>query len=251
VARGWSQKALLRLMVTSATYRQDSAVTPDRLAKDPLNRFWTRGARFRMPAEMIRDTALAAGGLLDGRIGGPTVYPWQPDGIWPMYTDDDVWATSSDGDQYRRGIYTTWRRTTPYPAFVTFDAPSREFCVAKRARTNTPLQALTVLNDGVYFEAARGVASRVLTEASRAREQILRHAFLLCLSREPRPLESARLMKFVDETTARLRSETERAGKIATGADVRVPRGTDPVEFATWTLVANVLFNLDEAVNRQ
>ena len=159
----WKQKALHRLIVTSATYRQDAAATPALVEKDPYNRLLARGPRFRMEAEMVRDVALAASGLLSPAIGGPSVFPLQPDGIWDNPYSDDAWQTSEGGDRHRRGIYTFIRRTSPYPSFMTFDATSREVCTVRRVRTNTPLQALTGLNDEAFFEAARALALRVAT----------------------------------------------------------------------------------------
>ena len=174
VSLKWKQKALHRLIVTSATYRQDAAATPALIEKDPYNRLLARGPRFRMEAEMVRDVALAASGLLSPAIGGPSVFPLQPDGIWDNPYSDDAWKTSEGEDRHRRGIYTFIRRTSPYPSFMTFDATSREFCTVRRVRTNTPLQALTGLNDEAFFEAARALALRVgtpgRTDAAAARQ---------------------------------------------------------------------------------
>ena len=149
-----SLKAMQRLIVTSATYRQSSRVTPLRLEKDPYNRLFSRGPRFRMEAEMVRDQALAISGLLKQTIGGPSVFPYQPEGIWFAPYSGDRWIESRDGNQYRRGLYTFWRRSAPYPSFIAFDAPSREVCTERRSRTNTPLQALATLNDPAFVEPA-------------------------------------------------------------------------------------------------
>ena len=164
VEGGWSQKALLRQIVTSATYRQSSATTAALLERDPANALLARGARFRVEAEMVRDIALAASGLLSPTIGGPSVYPVQPDGIWNVPYSDFRWETSTGEDLHRRSLYTFWRRTSPYPSLVTFDAPSRELCTVRRVRTNTPLQALTTLNDPAFVEAARALAGRMAAE---------------------------------------------------------------------------------------
>ena len=142
IAKGWSQKALIRTIVLSATYRQSSAVTPELAERDPYNRLFARGPRVRMEAEMVRDVALAASGLLSAKMFGPSVFPLQPDGIWNMPYSSDKWTTSTGEDRYRRSLYTFWRRTSPYPSFMTFDATSRELCTVRRVRTNTPLQAL-------------------------------------------------------------------------------------------------------------
>jgi hypothetical protein len=151
-AHQWSIKAILKEIVMSATYRQSSKFTPDRLEKDPYNRLLSRGPRFRLSAEQIRDQMLAVSGLLDRKVGGESVMPPQPDGIWNVVYSNHKWETMPE-DKYRRGLYTFWRRTTPYPSMVSFDSPSREFCVSRRIRTNTPLQALITLNDPVYLEA--------------------------------------------------------------------------------------------------
>ena len=166
VRQGWSMKAMHRLIVTSATYRQSSRVTPDRLERDPYNRLFSRGPRFRMEAEMVRDQALAVSGLLKRTIGGPSVFPYQPDGIWFAPYSGERWTESRDGDQYRRGLYTFWRRSAPYPSFIAFDAPSREVCCERRSRTNTPLQALATLNDPAFVQPAAALAGRILDEST-------------------------------------------------------------------------------------
>ena len=174
IAKGWSQKALIRTIVLSATYRQSSAVTPDLAERDPYNRLFARGPRVRMEAEMIRDAALAASGLLSQKMFGPSVFPVQPDGIWNIPYNADKWTTSTGEDRYRRSLYTFWRRTSPYPSFLTFDATSREFCTVRRVRTNTPLQALTLLNDPALFEAARALAGRMMQHTTDARRRAAR-----------------------------------------------------------------------------
>ncbi len=166
--RGWSQKTLLKTIVTSATYRQASAVTPALVERDPYNRLFARGPRFRLEAEMIRDGALAASGLLSPKLRGPSVFPAQPEGIWNMPYNEDRWVESEGEDRHRRSLYTFLRRTSPYPMHMTFDATSREYCAARRVRTNTPLQALTLLNDGAAFDAARALAARVAPVADPA-----------------------------------------------------------------------------------
>ena len=169
VRTGWDVRAMQRLIVTSATYRQSSKVTPALLEKDPENRLLARGPRFRLPAEMIRDTALAASGLLNGEIGGPSVLPYQPSGLWEEMAFGEgfsaqAYEQSHGKDLYRRGMYTFWKRTVPPASLATFDAPDREKCTARRALTNTPLQALVLMNDPTYVEAARALAERALLE---------------------------------------------------------------------------------------
>ena len=166
MANKWSQKSILRTIVRSSTYRQSSAVRPALEERDPYNRLLARGPRVRMEAEMVRDVALAASGLLSAKMYGPSVYPLQPAGIWNMPYNSDKWTTSEGEDRYRRSLYTFWRRTSPYPSFMTFDATSREFCQVRRVRTNTPLQALTLLNDPASFEAARALAGRMMGDAA-------------------------------------------------------------------------------------
>ena len=161
---GWSMKKMLRLIVTSATYRQSSDATPELEEKDPYNLLLARGPRFRVPAEMVRDVALAASGLLSPKIGGPSVFPYQPEGVWDRPYNDDKWEESKGEDAYRRSLYTFIRRTSPYPSWTTFDAPTREFCTVRRVRTNTPLQALTTLNDPAFFVAAQALGRMILQD---------------------------------------------------------------------------------------
>jgi hypothetical protein len=235
--RGWSLKAMHRLIVMSATYRQSSKTTPALLEKDPYNRLFTRGPRFRMEGEMIRDVALAASGLLSRAIGGPSVFPYQPPGIWQLPYNDDRWIMSGGENRYRRGLYTFWRRSAPYPAFTTFDAPSREYCTVKRIRTNTPLQALTILNDPAFFDMARALGRRARSEGGVA------VAFRLCVARLPKPAELERLQKFFEQQRDRFSKEPE-ASKL-------VNNGEADAELSAWVMVANVLLNLDETLTKE
>jgi hypothetical protein len=246
IAKGWKQKAIIRTIVTSATYRQSSAVTPVLLDRDPYNRLLARGPRFRLDAEGIRDVQLAVSGLLSEKMHGPSVFPVQPPGIWNMPYSTDKWTPSEGEDRYRRSIYTFWRRTSPYPSFMTFDATSREYCTARRVRTNTPLQALTLLNDPTSFEAARALASRMLTEPVAGATAASRAAFgvKVVLSREARPAEVDRLVALFEGERAHYQSRPEDAAAAA-GPDVK-----STPERAAWTIVANVLLNLDETVTK-
>ncbi len=248
MSQGWDIKKMLRLMVTSATYRQSSRVTPELLEKDPYNRLLTRGPRFRVEAEMVRDIALSASGLLSNKIGGPSVFPYQPEGVWNLVYNDDKWVMSEGEDRYRRGIYTFVRRSAPYPSLITYDAPSREFCTVRRVRTNTPLQALTSLNDPAFFEAAQALGGRILAEGGRDNQSRLTYGFRRCTARRPTPEETKRLLTFYDQQLQRFEQDKNAAGEVAPafkGADAR------RAELAAWTMVSNVLLNLDETITKE
>ena len=242
----WKQKALHRLIVTSATYRQDAAATPVLIDKDPYNRLLARGPRFRMEAEMIRDVALAASGLLSPAIGGPSVFPLQPDGIWDNPYSDEVWKTSEGADRHRRGLYTFIRRTSPYPSFMTFDATSREFCTVRRVRTNTPLQALTSLNDEAFFEAARALAIKVAAPSPASARRRASEAFRLVTGRHPTEGEVDAIVGSYKRQLARYRLKPKAAAQVMK-ASAPSPQ---VIEQAAWTLVANALLNLDETVTK-
>jgi hypothetical protein len=244
--RRWSTKAMLRLMVTSATYRQSSRVTPELLEKDPSNILLACGPRFRLEAEMIRDQSLAVAGMLDPQIGGPSVFPLQPEGIWDIPYSDDRWTTSEGTQRYRRGLYTFWRRTSPYPAFVTFDASSREFCTVRRVRTNTPLQALTTLNDEAFLATARGLARRMVAECGATPADRVTYGFRLCTARRPTSSERARLLSLYARELARYRSDRPAAATLCGQTDA-----TDPGQQAAMTVLANVLLNLDETLTKE
>ena len=242
----WDVKHLLKLMVTSATYRQSSRVTPEALARDPDNRLLARGPRFRLPAETIRDQALFVSGLLSPKLYGPPVNPPQPKmGVTAAFGATVDWETSAGEDRYRRGLYTTWRRSNPYPSMTAFDAPSREVCTVRRERSNTPLQALVTLNDPVYLEAAQSLARRVAaTEGSQ--EDKVRAAFRLCLVRAPREVEEKELLALYAKSRARFAADPKQAEAAATNPLGPLPAGADVADHAAWTVVANVLLNLDE-----
>src|SRR6185503_10352282 len=198
-------KHILRLLVTSATYRQSAAVSEDKLERDPYNRLLTRGPRLRLEAELIRDNALAISGLLNAKIGGPSIKPYQPPGIWEV--TDHKYEASKGADLYRRGMYVLWKRAAHYPSFQTFDAPSREVCTLLRPRTSTPLQSLVVMNGPVYVEAARALASRAMHEGGETLRQQLTYAFRLTLARPPRPEEIKVLEKTFAEQRERFAAE--------------------------------------------
>lgn len=246
----WSLKAMDRLIVTSATYRQASRTTPELEERDPYNRLLARGPRFRVPAETVRDIALAASGLLSPKIGGPSVFPYQPDGIWTQIYSGDKWEMSRGEDKYRRGLYTFWRRTSPYPAFMSFDAPSRELICARRPRTDTPLQALTTMNDPSFVEASEALARRMMRETQGDTAKRVTYGFRLCLSRAPRAGEIKRLVALYEQELALFKGDTASAEKMA-DAELGKPAGKMNVEeLAAWTVVANVLLNLDETITK-
>jgi hypothetical protein len=244
--RGWSMRAIHRLIVTSATYRQSSAVSPALEERDPYNRLLARGPRFRVEAEMVRDAALAASGLLSPAIGGPSVFPFQPEGIWDMPYNDDKWIESRGEDRYRRALYTFARRTAPYPGMLTFDAPSREVCTVRRVRTNTPLQALTVLNDPVFFEAAQALAARMIGEGGADPDSRVVYGFRLCVARRPKPEELRKIVGWFEKERGFFAQNPSEASKVAGAA-----QAANAAEAAAWTMVANVLLNLDETLTKE
>ncbi len=246
VEMGWDRKAFLRLLVTSATYRQSSALSPALAARDPENVLLARGPRVRHTAEMVRDQALAVSGLLSGKMYGPPVRPPQPNmGLSAAFGGGIDWKTSEGEDRYRRGLYTTWRRSNPYPSMATFDAPNREVCTVRRTRSNTPLQALVTLNDPVYVEAAQALG-RLMQAAGPEVEAGIRSGFLRALSRPPSDAELATLTKLHAEARAQLAEVPEEARKLASDPLGPLPKEVDPVDAAAWTVVGNVLLNLDE-----
>ncbi len=258
--RQWRLKAMHRLIVTSATYRQRSNATPEQIARDPINALLARGPRFRIEAESIRDVALAASGLLSTTMEGPSVHPPQPDGVTSLAYGKTSWPTSVGRDRYRRGLYTFLKRTSPYAAFITMDAPTSDTTCLRRERSNTPLQALTMLNDAVFVEAARALARRVVRETPEpTAEARITYAFRLCLGRVPRPEEASRISAFHDDQLARFRSGELDAARVA-GAKtdgppasplLAVADGADLNDLAAWTTVARVLLNLDETVTKE
>lgn len=245
---GWDWKHMQKLIVMSNTYRQDSSVTPALQERDQYNRLLARGPRFRMEAEMIRDVTLASSGLLSEKIGGPSVYPYQPEGIWDIPYSSAKWEESTGEDRHRRGLYTFLRRSSPYPSMVTFDAPSRETCTIRRTRTNTPLQALNGLNDPVFFEAARALAQRVLAEGGSDEASRASYAFRLLTARTAPPAQLEEMVAWLNQERKRLRQNPDAANQVAGEA---AKSAKDPTEIAAWTLLANVLLNMDETVTKQ
>jgi mono/diheme cytochrome c family protein len=256
IRTGWDTRALQRLIVTSATYRQDSKVTPALLEKDPENRLLARGPRVRLPAEMIRDTALAASGLLNGEIGGPSVQPYQPKGLWEEMAFGEGFSAQSyeqshGADLYRRGMYTFWKRTVPPASLATFDAPDREKCTVRRAFTNTPLQALVLMNDPTYVEASRALAQRVLLEAGKDEKRRVEYAFRLATARTPTGKETGVLRQVLKGRLAEFRKDRPAALALLGVGESERDKRLDAAELAAWTTVASVILNLDETITKQ
>ncbi|MCH7726569.1 MAG: PSD1 domain-containing protein [Planctomycetes bacterium] len=245
---GWSIKGLLRLIVTSATYRQSSAITAQMLEVDPQNLWLARGPRFRLEAEIVRDQALAIAGLLSEKIHGPSVMPPQPPGIWKVTYSVLKWKTSAGDNRYRRALYTYWRRTSPYPSMLTFDAGSRETCILRRVRTNTPLQALITLNDSVYVEAAGGLAQQIVTQAGPTLKDRTAYGFRRAAVRKPDEFETQRLAKIFESARTHFRQSPDEAGKLIKAALATKPNDITVEEFAAWIVVGNLLLNLDEVM---
>ena len=251
VQHGWDTKWLLKEIVTSATYRQSSRETPELLEKDPRNQLLARGPRFRLSAETIRDQALAIGGLLSSKMNGPSVRPPQPKlGISAAFGGSTDWDPSPGEDKYRRGLYTSWRRTAPYPSMITFDASSREVCTIRRIRTNTPLQALVTMNDPVYVEAAQSLARLTLQNGGADDQAKLVYSFRRTLLRPPTDQEVSVLNRTLDNLRQQLAVDAAAAKELATMPLGPLPEGQDVVEAAAWTVVGNILLNLDETLAR-
>ena len=243
IEQGWSMKKLHRLIVTSATYRQSARVTPELVARDPDNRWLERGPRGRLEAEQVRDAVLCAAGLLSPKIGGPSVYPPQVDGVSEVAYGSPKWQASTGEDRFRRGLYTFVKRTAPYAMFSTFDAPTGEACVARRETSNTPLQALTLLNDVVLTEAAQALGKIAAARSGNIEDRVVA-LFRRCLTRPPNPDELTTLTRFFENQKRRLVANELDPVKIAGAGE------GDVVERAAWTTLARAILNLDEAITR-
>ena len=228
--RGWSLKSLHRLIVTSATYRQSSKVSDELYANDPYNRLLARGPRFRVEGEIVRDIALAASGLLNDKVGGPSVYPPAPEFLFqpPVSYGPKNWHEEKGADRYRRALYTFRYRSVPYPVLQNFDAPNGDIACVRRSRSNTPLQALTTLNEPLFMEAAKALAERAMKEGGATDGAKLTYAFRRTLARKPTAEESATLLGFLDKQKQRLPDTT-----------------------AAWTALSRVLLNLDETITKE
>jgi hypothetical protein len=251
VRTGWDLKALHRLIVTSATYRQASRAAPELRLHDPENRLLARGPRFRLSAEAVRDNALAIAGLLDHRVGGPSVKPYQPDGLWEELAGgagEGPYVQDKGPNLYRRGLYIYRKRTVPHPALTNFDAPSREFCQVKRPRTDTPLQALALLNDVTHVEAARNLAQLMLTRGGTNADERITFAFRRATARTPTGPEMEVIRAGLERSRQAFAADRESAARFVHHGESRVAEGIDAVELAAYTATASVILNLDETI---
>ena len=256
IRSGWDVKDLMRLLVTSATYRQSSRITEESFQRDPENRLLARGPRVRLQAEMIRDASLAASGLLVRTVGGASVRPYQPAGLWEevafgIKTYGAQKYEQDHGDAlYRRSMYTFWKRSCPPPSLVTFDAPDRETCSVRRERTNTPLQALVLLNDPTYVETARGLAERTMHEGGKSNNERVTYAFRIVTGRRPTAAESAILLDEFNQRCTAFKTDAEIAAKLLSVGESQADSNLPIEELAAWTMVARLLLNLDEAITK-
>ena len=253
-AHQWDMKAIHKVIVTSAAYRQATALNKTLAQKDPENRLIARGPRFRLSGEALRDQALAISGLLIDRVGGPSVRPYMPNGVWDettRYGDLRNYKHDAGESLYRRSMYTIWKRTAAPPTMLIFDAPNREICTVKRSRTNTPLQALSLLNEITYVEAARKLAERMIAEGGSSVEDRLKYGFQLVTAREPVAGELQVLAEGFGRDIARFQDQKAEAEKFLAFGDSTSTKASNPLELAAYALAANVLLNLDEVVTRE
>jgi hypothetical protein len=251
VRTGWDTKALLKTIVMSATYRQSSKASAEMREKDPDNRLMARGPRVRMPAEMIRDQALFASGLLVEKLGGPSVKPYQPPGLWKELSGGSDYVPDTGEGLWRRSLYTFWKRAVPPPGMATFDAAGRETCIVRETRTNTPLQALTLMNDVTYVEAARKLAERAMRDGGAGAAERIGFSFRAVTGRRPSEGESGVLMRSFNNYLDRFRGNTAAAQKyLAQGASARDEK-LDAAELAAYTSVCSLILNLDEVITKE
>ena len=251
---GWDQKAFQKMILMSATYRQSSHFDSAMFERDPENRLLTRGPRFRIQAESVRDQALFLAGILNEKIGGPSVRPYQPDGVWDeinVYGNLRNYKHDTNGNEYRRSMYTIWKRTAAPPAMTIFDAPGREICVVHRSRTNTPLQALALLNDQTYVEASRKFAEMMIVEGGTTSEQRIGFAFKRAVSRDPSPDEMKVLKSGLEKRMEKFKANVESARQLIAVGDSKPLANLDPVEVAAYTTTASVILNMDETITKE
>jgi hypothetical protein len=253
---GWSMKHMHRLIATSATYRQDSKIQPDLYAKDPYNRLLARGPRIRVDGEIVRDIALSASGLLNPKLGGPSIFSPAPDFLFlpPSSYAPFPWKEETGADRYRRALYTFRRRSTPYPALQVFDAPNGDFSCVRRMRSNTPLQALVSLNETVFVECAQALARKTLEEGGHTDADRINYVFRRTLSRAPLPEEKSELQALLEKQEKRIAEGWVNPNEIATSTNAvpkDLPKGTTPRQLAAYTVLSRVLLNLDETITKE
>ena len=255
IASGWDVQTMLKLMLTSSTYRQSAQVTPEKLARDADNMLLSRAPRYRFDAETVRDNALALSGLLYPKIGGPSVKPPQPGGLWKAVgfsgSNTDTFVKDTGADKvYRRSLYTFWKRTAPPPQMNILDAPSREACTIRRERTNTPMQALMLMNDPQFFEAARVFAERTIKEGGETPEARIAYIFEMATARLPKPKEETLLLETFQIHHQEFEANPEAAKELIAVGESPPDETLDAVEVAAWTMIANLILNLDEVLNK-
>jgi hypothetical protein len=252
IRTGWDVKQMQRLLVTSSTYRQSSKTSAELRARDPENRLLARGPRFRVDAEVVRDLALAVSGLLVDKRGGHAVKPYEPPGLWEAvsFNNSQKYVPDKGDDQYRRSLYTYWKRQSPPPNMMLFDAPTREYCVVRRPRTNTPLQALALMNDPQYVEASRAFAQRMLSEGGKSVGERIAYGFRLATARRPRADEIKVLQEVLNQQLTDFRREKVAAEKLLKVGAFQAKESLDPSELAAWTTIASMILNLDETVTK-
>jgi hypothetical protein len=251
VGTGWDVKAIIKTIVTSATYRQSSSVGRELLQKDPENRLLARGPRFRLPAEEVRDQALAISGLLAEKIGGPSVKPYQPAGLWKELAGGEDYKQDKGENLYRRSLYTFWKRAVAPPEMMTFDSPGRETCVVRETRTNTPLQALTLMNDVTYLEAARVLAQRMMIEGGPTPSSRIAYAYKLATARSLDPRQSDVLLGSFQHYLDGFQTNPESALKLVSEGDSPRDEKLNVSELAAYTTVASLILNMDETVTKE
>jgi hypothetical protein len=251
IESGWNTKAILRLMVTSSTYRQSSKTDPSLRKLDPTNRMLARGPKHRLSAEMIRDNALAASGLLVERFGGKPVHPYQPPGLWKEIEDFGAYEQDKGEGLYRRSVYTIWKRTSPPPSMTAFDAPTRSVCTVNRQRTGTPLQALVLMNDVQFVEAARLLAEQAIRNGGSQLEDQIRYAFRLATSRLPNQAELNTLVALYQAQTDSFMKKPDDARQFLAVGDHPIDGRINPIQLAALTTVATTLLNLDETITKR
>jgi len=248
VRTGWDVKAMQKTIVMSATYRQSSRVTPELLQRDPGNRLLARGPRLRMSAEMVRDQALAVSGLLVEKLGGPSVKPYQPAGLWKELSGGLDYVQDQGEGLYRRSLYTYWKRASPPPSMMTFDSAGREICTVRETRTNTPLQALTLMNDVTYVEASRTLAQRMMTEGGRSPEDRIAFAYRSATARQPSKAQTQILLDSFRYNLDRYQTDRKAADNLLHEGETPVNPKLDKSELAAYTTVASLILNLDATV---